>query len=188
MKFWYIEDSYLTHLRKDSKNSFVMKPMSEYPIGTKPKFVFGVVITIDGFDYYIPVSSIKSSQVLQTDNNQLKQGYESFAIPIRVQKKNRNKTFISALLRVDFMFPVLNHIATLVPFNDIKITDNNYYKLLDLQFLDCKNNKIKITEMARDIYNQRQARYHHIKTQISTYKPYTLLSNNKVYCDCQNCK
>lgn len=119
LSFYYVSPEYVNHLRnfESSIRGISHVPFVDYEShNRKGKFFCGVVLEINGFQYYVPVSS-------KTNNHQ-----NAFFL------YDKNKRIAS--LRFDFMFPVPDKLIT-----EIKITnepDNHYRALLQKELQICR--------------------------------------------------
>ena len=124
-KFYDIDKNYVNFLK-----SFEEKiPNISYE--KRDKFMCGVVLKINNFDYFAPVSSFK------------KQQRTNFLI-----KNSKNKEVGS--IRLSFMFPVPKELAII---KDFKKEELNYRRLLNEELSYCNNHSSKIYRKAEFIYN-----------------------------------
>jgi hypothetical protein len=127
-----------------------MHPDSFYPDGSRKKFAIGILFEINSFNYYAPISSIKSHQINVVDPNKLHPDYKQFCFPIRVKRYKVEQ--VVALIRLDFMFPVSDDNFFPVPFNTL---DKEYQIFVRSQYSYCKKNMDDIRAKARIIYSSR---------------------------------
>ena len=136
LKFFLVDNDYVKYLQKAeiSKRGFSRVPNVDYgKDNRKPKFLCGIVLNVNGKDYYVPVSSYK----LQKPDN--------FLIMA-------NNGAITSSLRFNYMFPVP---AELVTMYDIKNERDIAYKRLLLQELRyCVSNRQIIHKLAARAYNR----------------------------------
>lgn len=130
LRFYLSDMEYVNYL----KNAEILAhgvshvPNLDYGEGRKPKFLCGIVLSINQMDYYVPVSSFKK----QRDNNFLIQG-------------RNGKTVAS--LRFNYMFPIPQERVAL---RRISSEPNLAYRELLLQELEwCNKNREKIQGMAK---------------------------------------
>ena len=127
---------YVNHLRnfESSIRGISHVPFVDYEShNRKGKFFCGVVLEINGFQYYVPVSS-------KTNNHQ-----NAFFL------YDKNKRIAS--LRFDFMFPVPDKLIT-----EIKITnepDNHYRAPLQKELQICRIYTSVIRDKALETYTKR---------------------------------
>lgn len=124
LKFYEINKSYLNFLKTyDSK-----VPNQDYKINDK--FFCGVVLEIDGFKYFVPVSHYN------------KQDNTNFVI------KHKGNSIAS--LRFCFMIPVSEEYITYKDFS--KEDDKKYVKLLDTEIEYCRDHQEEILKKALKVY------------------------------------
>ena len=77
LNFFTADFDYVSYLQEAEKKSrgFSRVPHMEYTIGHKQKFLCGVVLQVNGFDYYVPVTSFKQQKpdnfLIAADNGQV---------------------------------------------------------------------------------------------------------------------
>ncbi|EHK2346899.1 type III toxin-antitoxin system ToxN/AbiQ family toxin [Clostridium perfringens] len=125
LKFYGIEKAYLNFLKQHDPKV----PNQDYK--TNDKFFCGVVLEIDGFKYFVPVSHYN------------KQDNTNFVI-----KNNKGQAISS--LRFCFMIPVPEQYITYKDFS--KETDKKYVKLLDTEIEYCRQNQEEISKKALKVY------------------------------------
>lgn len=124
LKFYEVNKSYLNFLKTYDEKV----PNQDYK--TNDKFFCGVVLEIEGFKYYVPVSHYN-----RQDNT-------NFVI------KHKGNSIAS--LRFCFMIPVPEKYITYKDFSKIK--DKKYVKLLDVEIEYCRENEDKILDKAKKVY------------------------------------
>ena len=145
MKLYTITDKYINYLRKFDKKVYDNK---EDTRKVTRKYL-GVVLKINNFNYYVPLSSPK-----KTDYKESK--IRKSIIPIiRIISENEiNKIpVLKGTLRISNMIPVPDSELILY---EPKLEKNKNYKILvekELEFIG-KNEKM-INKFARIIYNQK---------------------------------
>ena len=89
LNFFTVDTAYVQYLKKAETEvrGFTRVPTMDYTPGQKPKFLLGVVLSVNGSDYYVPVTSFR----LQKKDNFL------------IQVDNGT---ITSSLRFNYMFPV----------------------------------------------------------------------------------
>lgn len=126
LNFYNIDQKYISYLQNiDNK-------VPNIGYGLHDKFVCGIVLNINGCDYYAPISSNKT--VFRT----------SFPI------KNQGK--VISTIRFSFMFPAIQSALTMINFKQIAATDKNYASLLQTEWRYCIANQDKIMQKAKKIY------------------------------------
>ena len=96
------------------------------------KFVCGVVLEINGIDYYAPISHMikrQQTNIIIYDNN----------------------TAIASI-RFSFMFPALKDVLTKKDFRKIAQTDKPYADLLATELSYCSRNEAKLKSKALSVY------------------------------------
>lgn len=127
LKFYDVDISYVNFLR-----SFDCRvPQIKY--NTYNKFVCGVVLKIDKYDYFVPISSNISKQytnmLIQDDNGK-----------------------VIASIKFCFMFPVPTNLIKIKDFARIRQVDPTYADLLEKELKFCQKNENKILQKAQNIY------------------------------------
>ena len=126
--FFTVDDNYINFLKQyDDKI-----PNNSY--STHNKFVCGIVLQINGNDYYAPISHFNKKQ--RTN------------FPIY----NQNK--IISTIRLCFMFPVPNNqnVLNKLHFSAIKNVDPNYANLLQQEYSYCVNHMIDLKNQSYKVY------------------------------------
>ena len=126
LKFYYVDKEYVDYLKQFEP----LVPNIDY--STHKKFVCGIVLKINGLDYFAPISSFKKSQATN--------------IVIK-DTKNNNKPLSS--IRLCFMFPVPKQCLEEVDFNKF---DLQYKRLVIKEYNFCKSNEERIKAKAKKIY------------------------------------
>lgn len=124
LKFYSVDKEYLNYLKKYD----VKVPNQDYK--THDKFFCGVVLEINNFKYFVPVSHYN------------KQDNTNFLI--------ENKGQAISSLRFCFMIPVPDEYITYKDFS--KETDEKYVKLMDTEIEYCRENEDKILNKAKKVY------------------------------------
>lgn len=127
LNFYNVDAEYVDYLRQfDDK-----VPHIKYE--ERDKFVCGIVLNINGCDYFAPVSSKIHKQ--QT----------AFLI------KDKDDTVLSAI-KFNFMFPAPQAVVTRINITDIRKQDASYANLLQKEYAFCKANESAILAKAKKIY------------------------------------
>ena len=127
LNFYDVDISYANFLRKFDTRV----PQIKY--NTNNKFVCGIVLKIDKYDYFVPLSSDisrKQTSMLIEDTN-------GRAI---------------ASLKFCFMFPVPSNLVTIKKLANIRKTDQAYAYLLKIELKFCQKNEKIILQKAQNIY------------------------------------
>lgn len=135
LNFYDVDKDYVKWLQNKEKEArgFSCVPNMEYS-NRQPKFVCGIVKIINGFKYYVPVSSYN----IQKSEN----------ILIKISDKQKP---IAGSLRFNFMFPVPDEKIAVRKINDIK--DNSYKQLIFKEFNFIQNNTKVILLKADNTYS-----------------------------------
>ena len=127
--FYEVSADYISYLlRFDSK-----VPRVDYSATSKhDKFLCGIVLAVNGHDYFAPISS--------------------FITPQRTNMviKNEEGKSVSSV-RFSFMIPVPPNIVSVKNFDDEPSSD--YRRLLDLELRFCRKNSNVIRRLAKLVYN-----------------------------------
>lgn len=135
LNFYYVDPNYVEALQKAETEvrGFSRVPNMDYSSGNKPKFLCGIVLQINGMDYYVPVSSFKDKKP------------DNFVI----YAKNGNAV---SSLRFNYMFPVPPNLVTERKINTE--TDVAYKNLLFQELRYCIKHTKTIQEQAERTYNR----------------------------------
>jgi len=129
LNFYEVSADYITYLLKfDSKVPHIdYSKTSEHD-----KFMCGIVLSVNGHDYFAPISS--------------------FAVPQRTNMiiKNEKGKPISSI-RFSFMIPVPSGVATIKSIKNESSPE--YRRLLNLELSFCQKNSKTIHRMAKHIHN-----------------------------------
>lgn len=107
-------------------------PKLEYGKDRKQKFFCGIVLQINGTDYYVPVTSYKEQKA------------DNFLIHV-------NGRAVSSL-RFNYMFPIPRDLVKIRPI-DLE-PDRKYRALLSRELLCCKKNQDTIRRLAQRTYKR----------------------------------
>lgn len=127
LKFYDVDEDYVKYLQ----NADSQIPNISYD--TNNKFICGVVLQINGMDYYAPVSS--NTKIQKTN------------LPI-CDKHGK----VIATIRFCFMFPVPASLLTEKDFAEIALKDIGYANLLSTEFKYCKSIQTEILQKANNVY------------------------------------
>jgi len=133
--FYDVDIDYVKYLKavETEKRSFTRVPDIEYK--NERKMICGVVLEINGFKYYVPVSSYKKKQ----PNNLL----------IRLEDDSFNQ--VKGSLRFNYMFPVADQYITKRNFNKETASRKEF---LRRQWVFCNSIVDDIKQMAKDTYDE----------------------------------
>lgn len=133
--FYDVDADYVKYLKttETAKRGFTRVPDIEY--GHERKMVCGVVLEMNGYKYYVPVSSYKKKQ----PNNLL----------IRLEDDTFNQ--VKGSLRFNYMFPVDDHYISKRNFNK---ESPGRKEFLRRQWVFCNSITDDIKKMAKETYNR----------------------------------
>lgn len=135
ISFYYVDEEYVQYLKEVelSKRGFTCIPNMEYH--KHDKFVYGVVLSVNGVDYYVPFSHYDRQQ---EDNVLIKVDYHK-------------KLKVAGSLRFNYMFPVPKNCLTPVVFSDF--TEDRKV-LLRKEYKACLSSLSKIQKKAIKTYER----------------------------------
>ena len=130
LKFYEVDSEYIKYLKENGDDKI---PNIEYK--KHKKFFCGIVLTINNFNYFAPVSSYN------------KKAHTSFLIMDK-DKENKKLKPISSL-RFSFMFPCpIEYLSQ----KDFSKEDEKYRNLLRKELRYCNKNREKIKKLANEVY------------------------------------
>ena len=130
LKFYEVDSEYIKYLKENGDEKI---PNIEYK--KHKKFFCGIVLTINNFNYFAPVSSYN------------KKVHTSFLIMDK-DKENKKLKPISSL-RFSFMFPCpIEYLSQ----KDFSKEDEKYRNLLRKELRYCNKNREKIKKLANEVY------------------------------------
>ena len=127
IKFYDVDVNYINFLKT------IDNQIPNINYDSHSKFVCGVVLSINGVNYYAPVSHFNKAQKTN--------------FPIY------DKGQIIATIRFCFMFPVVNGVLTLKDFKEVAKTDKSYADLLNTEYTYCKTHLDDILKKANSVYS-----------------------------------
>lgn len=143
LNLYSVSDKYINYLRQFDDKIYDNKE----EIRTHERKYLGVVLTVNEFNYYIPMSSPKKSDYLDIDKRTI--GKDTKTI-IRIYEGNR----LYGTLRISNMIlPV--PITELEPYIVSNETDAKYKELILGELRYINNNSNKIIKYAKTVYNQK---------------------------------
>ena len=148
LKFYEVDAEYIEYLRKFGDNKI---PNINYE--KHKKFFCGIVLTINGFNYFAPVSSYNQKR------------HTTFLIMDK-DKENNNLRAISSL-RFSFMFPCPIEYLNI---KDFSKEEEKYRILLRKELQYCNSNIEKIYKLANDIYRLGLKENTRIRFNICNFK------------------
>lgn len=127
LNFYDVDPKYANYLRQFDRR------VPDIVYSSNNKFVCGIVLSINGYHYFAPISSNTSKQ--QTNI---------------LIKDNKGRVLSS--IKFSFMFPAPDSVIKLKDFNDIRKTDFAYASLLEMEHKFCIENEQAICDKAARIY------------------------------------
>ena len=150
MKLYSVSDAYISYLRESFPRVYSNK--EDNRIHTR-KYL-GAVIEINGYNYYIPLSSPKKEHdYIDVDGK--KEIRKSSLIVIRIVSNEPKSKELKGTLQIGTMIPVPS--SELIEYNIDSEADSNYKNLVwkEMQFIR-KNEKL-IIKNAKLLYNKKSA-------------------------------
>lgn len=130
LKFYEVDSEYIKYLKENGDEKI---PNIDYK--KHKKFFCGIVLTINNFNYFAPVSSYN------------KKVHTSFLIMDKDKETNKLKPISS--LRFSFMFPCpIEYLSQ----KDFSKEDEKYRNLLRKELRYCNKNREKIKKLANEVY------------------------------------
>lgn len=130
LKFYEVDSEYIKYLKENGDEKI---PNIEYK--KHKKFFCGIVLTINNFNYFAPVSSYN------------KKVHTSFLIMDKDKETKKLKAISS--LRFSFMFPCpIEYLSQ----KDFSKEDEKYRNLLRKELRYCNKNREKIKKLANEVY------------------------------------
>lgn len=135
LNFYTVSLDYVSYLKKEeeSRRGFSRVPNMDYGDKRKPKFLCGIVLQVNGMDYYVPVSSYKQKKP------------DNFLI------EDRNGRILASL-RFNYMFPIPKGLA--IERIISKEPDLAYRALLSQKLRFCIKNQEQIQKLAARTYRR----------------------------------
>ena len=142
LNLYSVSDNYIKYLRQFDEKIYDNKEDNR----TFERKYLGVVLTVNGFNYYIPMSSPKKSDYVDYENKIIRNDTKTI---IRIHEKDR----LYGTLRISNMIPV--PITELEPYSVSNETDLKYRDVIlgELRFINSNSNKI--IKYAKIVYNQK---------------------------------
>ena len=135
ISFYYVDEKYIQYLKaiEVAERGFTTIPNMEYH--AHDKFVYGVVLSINDVDYYVPFSHYD------------KQQEDNILIIVDYHKKKK----IAGSLRFNYMFPVPKRCLKPV---DFSVFEEDRKILLRKEYKSCLSQLSKIQKKAIKTYNR----------------------------------
>lgn len=142
LNLYSISDNYIKYLRQFDDKIYDNKE----EIRTHERKYLGIVLTVNEFNYYIPMSSPKKSDYIDIDKKIIRNDTKTI---IRIHEGGR----LYGTLRISNMIPV--PITELEPYMISGETDLKYKEVILGELRYINNNSNKIIKYAKTVYNQK---------------------------------
>ncbi len=133
MDFYRIDENYNRFLQDFEREKRGITKVPNIKYTDNDKFSFGSVLTINGYNYYVSVSSFTKSQEAN--------------ILIKIPGDFKE---VKGSLRFNYMVPVPDFCLTRLVIKDV--TDEKYRDLLNKEYRFCQDNAERIMKKANKIY------------------------------------
>ena len=143
LRFYMVSENYINYLRKFDTRIQISKEGN----GSQPRKYIGVILKINDFNYFAPLSSYKEH---------LHDIHDERHDFIKITEDNpKNKYQKYAVLYLNNIIPVPE--CALINFDfDKDVADTNYSKLLKREYLICKKKLNIIQKSAKIVYANRK--------------------------------
>ncbi len=142
LNLYSVSDKYINYLRQFDDKIYDNKE----EIRTHERKYLGVVLTVNEFNYYIPMSSPKNSDYIDINKKIIRKDTKTI---IRIYEGNR----LYGTLRISNMIPV--PITELEPYMVSNETDLKYKEVILGELRYINNNSNRIIKYAKTVYNQK---------------------------------
>lgn len=142
LNLYSVSDKYIKYLRRFENKIYDNKE----EIRTHERKYLGIVLTVNGFNYYIPMSSPKKSDYLDFEKKIIRKDTKTI---IRIHEGGR----LYGTLRISNMIPV--PITELEPYFISNENDLKYKEVILGELRYINNNTDKIMKYAKTVYNQK---------------------------------
>lgn len=142
LNLYSISDKYIKYLKQFDEKIYDNKE----EIRTHNRKYLGIVLTVNEFNYYIPMSSPKKSDYMDIDKKVIRNDTKTI---IRMHEGGR----LYGTLRISNMIPV--PITELEPYMISNEIDEKYRQLVIGELRYINNNSNKIIKYAKIVYNQK---------------------------------
>lgn len=142
LNLYSVSDKYINYLRQFDDKIYDNKE----EIRTHERKYLGVVLTVNEFNYYIPMSSPKNSDYIDINKKIIRKDTKTI---IRIYEGNR----LYGTLRISNMIPV--PITELEPYMVSNETDLKYKEVILGELRYINNNSNRIIKYAKIVYNQK---------------------------------
>lgn len=157
LKIYIVDTDYIEYLKDYDKNILFSKGDTYV---TSRKYI-GIVLTINGFQYFAPLSSPKDSDYFYKNGKKL---IRRNIVPII--RLIDGKDNLLGKIRLSNMIPVPEECLTLYDVENEQ--DTKYQDLIKDELISIRKNRDIILKNARVLYNQKSKRYSGIKYLDST--------------------
>ena len=149
LKLYEISEEYISYISTVEKNIFSSKENDR----NHTRKYLGIVYSINGYNYYIPLSSPKNSDYRMENGVQKIRG--SIVPIIRITSQSSSGELeLKGTLKLSNMIPVPASELTLY---DVEHEQDLFYKaLIHKEMLFIRKNKNKIVQNAKILYKQKQ--------------------------------
>ena len=142
LNLYSVSDKYINYLIQFDDKIYDNKE----EIRTHERKYLGVVLTVNEFNYYIPMSSPKNSDYIDISKKIIRKDTKTI---IRIYEGNR----LYGTLRISNMIPV--PITELEPYMVSNETDLKYKEVILGELRYINNNSNRIIKYAKTVYNQK---------------------------------
>ena len=142
LNLYSVSDKYIKYLRQFENKIYDNKE----EIRTHKRKYLGIVLTVNGFNYYIPMSSPKKSDYLDFEKKIIRKDTKTI---IRIHEGGR----LYGTLRISNMIPV--PITELEPYFISNENDLKYKEVILGELRYINDNSDKIMKHAKIVYNQK---------------------------------
>jgi protein AbiQ len=142
LNLYSVSDKYIKYLRQFEDKIYDNKE----EIRTHKRKYLGIVLTVNGFNYYIPMSSPKKSDYIDYEKKIIRTDTKTI---IRISEGGR----LYGTLRISNMIPV--PITELEPYILSDENDLKYREVILGELRYINNNSNKIMKYAKTVYNQK---------------------------------
>lgn len=142
LNLYSVSDKYINYLRQFDDKIYDNKE----EIRTHERKYLGVVLTVNEFNYYIPMSSPENSDYIDISKKIIRKDTKTI---IRIYEGNR----LYGTLRISNMIPV--PITELEPYMVSNETDLKYKEVILGELRYINNNSNRIIKYAKTVYNQK---------------------------------
>lgn len=148
LKIYSVSDKYINYLRKDFPNVYSNK---ENRRKHTRKYI-GVVLELEGYHYYVPMSSPKDSDYQIAGENRV---IKKSIIPIIwiIVRNSKGQKELKGTLRISHMIPVPASELELYDYENEE--DLTYKDLIHDEIIFIRKNKDKIMKNAQVMYKQK---------------------------------